>query len=170
MKKIVFIILIGNILLISCARTVPCRDRYITPAFVGFKFSDLDTLIIREYKKNDNFLSLLDTALIITDNRVLSLGTSNDTTIILLNHISGEEKYIFPDHDWQIYIPGKNITVSISNIDSPQKDQKCTLGGDMCPTCSNPINSFLQNGQQVIPQFGKVPYTGGDFYMIYIHG
>jgi hypothetical protein len=169
MKKIGLIFFISFTVITGCRRTVPCLNQYITPAFVGFKLSDLDTLVIREFKKDDNFLTLLDTMLFITDSTILLAGSSNDTTIVLLNFISGEEKYIFPDHDWQIYIPAKNMTDSMWNFVSPQTEQKCTLGGDLCPTCSNPINSFLQNGQQVIPQYGKIPYTGGDFYLTYIH-
>jgi hypothetical protein len=169
MKKIGLIISISVLGITGCRRTVPCLNQYITPVFVGFKLSDLETLVIREYKKDENFLTLLDTALFITDSTRLSAGSSNDTTIVLLNFISGEEKYIFPDHDWQIYIPSQNMTVSMSNFVSPQLDQKCTLGGDLCPACSNPINSFLQNGQEVLPQYGKIPYTGGDFYLTYIH-
>jgi hypothetical protein len=169
MKKIGLIILISAIVFTSCSRTVPCSNQYVTPAFVGFKFSELDTLIIRKYKKDDNYLTLLDTVLITTDSTILSKGSSNDTTIVLLNHISGEEKYIFPDNDWEIYIPARNMLVSMSNFVSPQTDHKCTLGGDLCPGCLNPINSFLQNGQNVMPQYSKIPYTGGDFYMTYIH-
>ena len=154
----------------SCKRTVPCLNQFVTPAFVGFNFSDLDTLVIREYKKDDHFLTLIDTALFISDNRVLSEGSSNDTTIILLNSISGEEKYIFPDHDWQIYIPSQNRVVSISNFDCPQNEETYTFTiSDLQPECTNPINSFLQDGQPVIPPFSKIPYAGGDFYMAYIH-
>ena len=169
MKIIGLLVFISIIVLPSCVRTVPCLNQYVTPAFVGFKFSDLDTLVIRKYKKEDNFITVLDSALITTDSTILSKGTSNDTTIVLLNNISGEEKYIFPDNDWEISIPAQNLIVSMSNFDSPQTEHKCTLGGDLCPACSNPINSFLQNGQLVIPQYGKISYTGGDFYMTYIH-
>jgi hypothetical protein len=167
MKKIILIVLISHIALSGCHRTVPCSNQYITPVFVGFKISDLDTLVIREYKKDDNFIDLLDTALIATDNTVLSSGTSNDTTIVLLNQISGQEKYIFPDHDWQIYIPATNMIVSMSNFVSPQTDRKCVLGGDLCPGCLNPINSFLQNGQPVIPLYSDKKYHSG--YLTYIH-
>ena len=169
MKKFILIVFISITALTNCTRTVPCGNLFITPAFVGFKLSDLDTLIIREYKKDDNFLTLIDTALIISDSNILSKGSSNDTTIVLLNHISGREKYIFPDHDWQIYIPAQNLVVSMSNFVSRQTDEKCVLGGDLCPACANPINSFFQNGQQVIPQTGEVPYIGGDFYLTDIH-
>ena len=109
MKQIGLIVFISILALTSCNRTVPCSNQYITPAFVGFILSDLDTLVVRKYKKDDNFNTLLDTALIISNSNVLSSGSSNDTTIVLLNYISGEEKYIFPDHDWQIYIPAKNM-------------------------------------------------------------
>ncbi|HVY76694.1 MAG TPA: hypothetical protein VG890_17820 [Puia sp.] len=170
MKGPVQAVFMGIILLAGCGRTVPCRNQFVTPAFIGFKLSDLDTLVVREYKKDDNFLTLLDTALIISDSNILSKGSSNDTTIVLLNDIvAGEGKYIFPDHDWQIYIPAQNITVAMSKFVSPQNDQKCVLGGDLCPTCSNSIDSFLQNGQQVIPQYGKISFTGGNFYLTYIH-
>jgi hypothetical protein len=169
MKQVGLVILISVIVLTGCRRTVPCLNQYITPVFVGFKLFELDTLIIREYKKDDNYLTPLDTALIITDSGILSAGSSNDTTIVLLNKISGEEKYLFPDHDWQIYIPALSMTVSMSGFVSPQTDRKCSMGGDLCPSCSNPINSFLQNGQQVIPQYGKIPFIGGDFYLTYIN-
>jgi hypothetical protein len=169
MKKFILTAFTGIIILASCTRTVPCGNLFVTPAFVGFKLSDLDTLVIREYKKDDGFITPLDTALIVSDSDILSKGSSNDTTVILLNYISGREKYIFPDHDWQIYIPAQNMVVSMSDFDSPQKDKKCFLGGDLCPACSNPINSFLQDGQRVIPQLGKIPYTGGDYYLAYIH-
>jgi hypothetical protein len=168
MKQIGLIIFISITLLTGCTHTVRCSNDYVTPAFVGFKLSDLDTLIIREYKKDDNFFALLDTAVIITDSAILSRCSSNDTTIVLLNHISGEEKYIFPDHDWQIYIPAQNMVVSMSSFDSPQKYQKCVLGGDLCRECSNPINFFLQNGQQTTPKIGQIPFWGNG-YLTYIH-
>ena len=148
----------------SCYRTSNCQNQYITPAFIGFNLSDLDSIIVRQYKKDANFLQLIDTALITFDTTFLKSTSANDTTIVLLNHISGQEKYIFPDHDWQIYIPAKNMTFSISNIISPQTEYTCFK----C-NCWNPINSFMQNSQTFIPQFKKIPYLGGNFYVTYIH-
>ena len=168
MRILILIVFIGTVLITSCNRTVPCSNQFVTPAFIGFNPSDLDTLIVREYKKDDNFSNLLDTAIIITDTAILKSSSSNDTTVVLLNQISGEEKYIFPDHDWQVYIPAQNITVSMSNFVSSQTDEKCVLGGDLCPTCWNPINSFLQNGQQIIPQYSTIKYYGS-LYLTYIH-
>lgn len=164
MKKIILIGIIGIFVLTSCNRTITCSNQYITPAFIGFNLSDLDSIIVRQYKKDGNFLQLIDTTLITFDTTFLKSTSSSDTTFVLLNHISGREKYIFPDHDWRIYIPAKNMTFSISNIISPQTEYSCFK----C-NCWNPINSFIQNTQTFIPQTKKIPTLGGDFYLTYIH-
>jgi hypothetical protein len=169
MKPIYVIAVISLFIFASCSRTVPCSNNYITPAFIGFKLTDLDTLVVREYKKDDNFITVLDTALIVNDTTYVKAVSTHDTTVIILNNISGQEKWLFPDHDWQIYIPAKNVTISMSKFVSPQTDMKCILGGDLCGSCSNPIESFMQNGQQIIPIEGKLPYSGGFFYFTYIH-
>lgn len=164
MLKLVLIVFAGIFLLTSCNRTVPCSNQYITPAFIGFKLSDLDSIIVRQFKKDGTFLQLIDTATISLDTTFLKSTSTNDTTFVTLNYISGQEKYIFPDHDWQIYIPAKNMTFSISNIISSQTESSCFK----C-NCWNPINSFVQNTQTFIPQLGKIPNLGGDFYLTYIH-
>lgn len=146
----------------SCKRTRPCSNAYITPVFVGFAIADLDTIVVREYVKGDNFQHVLDTALIPYDPNVLSSYTSHDSTIVELNFITGEEKYIFPDHDWQIYIPAQNLTISISNIISIQTEVSCFR----C-RCENSINSFVQNGQQAIPQVKPIKNFGNK-YVTYI--
>lgn len=156
------------IALISCNRVIPFADQYITPAFVGFNLSDLDTLVVREYKKDDSFHNVLDSAVIITNRDVLASNSSSETTVVVFNHISGEAKYIFPDHDWQIYIPAQNRVISMSKFDSPRTNENCTSGGDLCPGCTNPIRSFLQNGQETVPQYGTVE-NWGSIYLTYIH-
>jgi len=159
MTKICIIAAAGIIYFSGC-RTIYCSNSYITPAFIGFSSQDIDTLIIRKYEQNDSFNHLIDTT-IITNNPNLSFyGVSNDTTIVVLNILSGEEKYIVPGYDWQIYIPFQNRTVSISNIVSPQTDYHCF--GDDCG-CENPINLLLQDGQKTIPQIGNIQYYGSGY-------
>ena len=148
----------------NCKRTVPCNDHFITPAFIGFALSDLDSVIIRQFKKEGNFQQLIDTAILSFDTSYLKSISSNDTTFVLLNHISGQEKYIFPDHDWQLFITSKNLTYSISAILSPKTESPCFK----C-SCWNPISSFTQNSQTIIPKINTIPHTGGDFYITYIH-
>ena len=164
MKKYILIAIVSIIILTSCNRTITCSNQFITPAFIGFNLSDLDSIIVRQYKKDGSFLQLIDSTLIKSDTTFLKSTSSNDTTFVLLNQISGQEKYIFPDHDWQIYIPAKNMTFSISNIISPQTEYSCFK----C-SCWNPINSFIQNTQTFIPKINKIPHLGGNFYLTYIH-
>jgi hypothetical protein len=164
MKKIIAIGFLSIVVLTNCNRTITCSNQYITPAFIGFNLSDLDSIIVRQFKKDGNFLQLIDTTLITSDTTFLKSTSSNDTIFVMLNQISGQEKYIFPDHDWQIYIPAKNMTFSISNIISPQTEYSCFK----C-NCWNPINSFVQNTETFIPEFKKIPNFGGDFYLTYIH-
>jgi len=152
------------VILESCYRTSNCANQYITPAFVGFSLSDLDSIIVRQYKKSANFLQLIDTTLLTFDTTFLKFMSANDTTFVLLNQISGQEKYIFADHDWQIYIPAKHMTISISNITNPQTESDCFK----C-SCWNPINSFVQDTQTLFPQIRKIPNLGGYFYLTYVH-
>ncbi|NOT93703.1 hypothetical protein [Ferruginibacter sp.] len=163
MLKIILPVFAGMFLVTSCNTSVPCANQYITPAFIGFKLSDLDSITVRRFKKDGAFLQLIDTATISLDTNFLKSTSTNDTTFVKLNSISGQEKYVFPDHDWQIYIPAKNMTFSISNIISPQTESSCFK----C-SCWNPINSFVQNSQTLIPQLRKIPSLGGDFYITYI--
>jgi len=163
MLKLISILLAGMFFATSCNRSVPCSNQYITPAFIGFKLSDLDSITVRRFKKDGAFLQLIDTATISLDTNFLKSTSANDTNFVKLNIISGQEKYIFPDHDWQIYIPANNITFSISNIISPQTGSSCFK----C-SCWNPINSFVQNSQTLIPELRKIPSLGGDFYITYL--
>lgn len=162
MNRIIILGAIGLSLLASCKR--PCSDHYLTPAFIGYSVSELDTLIIRRFKKDGNFFPVIDTAIITNNHYVASYNTSNDTTIVNVNVISGVYNYVSPDHDWQIYIPSRNQTISISNIVSPQNDMSCF--GDCW--CANPINSFLQNGQLTVPPYNHNTNYGSSYFM-YIH-
>ncbi len=149
--------------LFSC-RTILCSNQFITPVFIGFSASDMDTLVIRKYQKNDNFLHLMDTILVVNDPPVADYFMSKDTTFVVPNVLSGEEKYLMPGYDWQIYIPSKKRMVSLSAIISPQKEYRCF--GDHCG-CINPITSFLQDGQLSVPQIDPIQNYGGG-YVTYI--
>lgn len=98
MNRIIFAIIVSIATFFSTGCTTRCTDQFITPAFVGFSIADLDTVVVRRFTKDGNFSSPLDTAVISLRGEFLESATSNDTTIVLLNHISGQEK---------IYLPGQ---------------------------------------------------------------
>ena len=127
-------------LLMGCPEHT-CQNNSINPTFIGFAPADIDTMILRAYKVNTNFQQLEDTMKVM-NNYANIYTTSNDTTIIFFNN-SNVGDVISPGFDWQIYIPAKHRTISISNImvDATQGRHGC----------SNPILSFVQDGQTIIP-------------------
>jgi hypothetical protein len=156
--KIIVIFLISFVFLPGCRH--PCLRNHINPALIGFSPADIDTLVLRAYKPNDSYLHLIDTVLIVNGYSAI-YTTTNDTTVVFVND-SNPGNWISPGFDWQIYIPAKNRIVSVSNIVSGE-----TSGPGRA--CLNPINSFIQDGQHIVP--GRIN-TGQDYtsgYMAYIH-
>lgn len=158
MIKKIILLLILSACLMGCPEHT-CQPNYINPAFIGFAPADIDTVILRSYKRGDTFQHLVDT-IVITNQYSKIYTMSHDTTFVDINS-SDPSHFINPDFDWQIYIPAKRRTVSISNImtDATQGRRGC----------SNPIISFLQDGQMVMPHWVRTNkfYTSG--YWAYIH-
>lgn len=146
MKQIVTI-LFFIFLLTSCNRTVQCSNSEILPVFVGFTSHDLDTVVLRQFKKGGNFSQLLASTTFIKNssdsNRFYSFA---DTTIIDFDTVCCSQKNLMPDNDWQVILPNKKDTISISDIESPQTERSCWKCG-----CTNPINSIKKNGQKIFP-------------------
>jgi hypothetical protein len=163
MKNIGLISLFIICFFAGCKVSRKCFDQYLTPAFIQFNLSDLDTIVIRKYEPGNNFANLVDTTLLKYDTSFLRRSTAGDTTFVLLNLISRYEKHLLSKNDWRIFVPAKNLTVSFSAIDCPQTETDCYK----CD-CWNPINSFLQNNQRTTPQLRKIPGMGGNFYITYI--
>jgi len=136
----------------------------MAPEFIGFSAGELDTVVVRSYPLNDNFLHPIDSMIFTRTETPGMYITSNDTTFVALNHISGPLKYIMPGHDWQIYLPAINRTISFSAINSPRTHMHCF--GDCW--CVNPINSFVQDTALVVPGYARNPLMGGQTYVVFI--
>ena len=153
----------------SCCMKHSCGNPNITPIFVGFSLSDIDTFIIRKYKQNDNFLHVLDTLTITNSPRsISSYSSSNDTTLVYLDAISLGQQYIVPGNDWQIYLPKINRTISISNIVCPQTESGCYSIGVEPGGCTNVITSIVQDGQTEIPTTIAINGWGNNNFVTYI--
>lgn len=156
----ILMFLFCSLTFISCFQKHSCVNSYIHPAFIGFSSSDIDTIILRAYKPNENFQHRVDTILV--TNKGASIYTNdNDTTIIYQND-SDPNHWIRQGLDWELYIPAKNKTIRITNINGTQVEGKGRV-------CYNPINSFTVNGQKIIP----IPVQTDEFYTsgyrVYIH-
>jgi hypothetical protein len=150
MIKIIIPLLILSVSLMGCPEHT-CKPDYINPAFIGFTPADIDTIVFRAYKRDDNFQHLIDTVIVI-DSYSGIYTRMHDTTIVDVNS-SDPNHFINPNFDWQIYIPAKHRTVSISNImtDATQGRRGC----------SNPIISFIQDGQTIAPHW----FDSNKFYI-----
>jgi len=154
MKTVRFFLGLITIGFVLNACKTKCGDQHLTPAFVGFASADLDTIILKKYAKGSNAQDLIDTTVI--TNQTAVYFPSNDTTVIDMNVVSGENAYLNPNYDWQLYIPAQRLTVSITDIVSPQRQENCYDCG-----CINSITSFLQNGQLIT----SPPYSFSSFLL-----
>ena len=149
--KYIIPIFFTMIVLSSCNKTVPCDKNQIIPVFIGFSSNDFDTVILKKYKKGNNFTLPIDSAIFLKNgvdsNRFY---TFSDTTIINFNTVCCTKANLIPEYDWQLILPNKKYTISISDIESPQTDISCFMG--KC-SCVNPINSIVENGEKVIPVY-----------------
>ncbi len=60
-NKYKLLIILLSIIFSSCAKCL-CIDQDLDPNFIGFEVSEVDTVIIRKYAKNNNFNNLIDRA------------------------------------------------------------------------------------------------------------
>ena len=121
-----------------------CDDMPIQPAFIGFKLTEIDTLIFRKFKPNEDLRNLVDTTVVTYNNLY---RTSNDTTKIIHYKLSDGIK---PGFDWQLFIPAINRTILVSDIASNKKSGSCGTRavGSAC-TCLNDLFSAKQDGSIV---------------------
>ena len=139
MIKIMTIWVMAVVYLSGCKKS--CLNNHINMAFIGFMPGDIDTVVLRAYKPGDNYLHLVDTNLVIRYGAIYTVA--GDTTTVEIND-SNPDHSINSDYDWQIYIPSKKRTISISNIVNIQRD-------GVGRSCLNPIRSFVLDGQMISP-------------------
>lgn len=128
----------------SCKQEHDCIDMQIGTAFIGFKASDLDTIVLRKYEAGSNFTNLIDTLILVSGNNTIHI-VNNDTTRVLVSEVNNSSGVKF-GNDWQIYVPAQNRTIHVSQIIREKKTIKCGGGMDKqgC-ACNNPILSFKQD-------------------------
>ncbi|MEO6849495.1 MAG: hypothetical protein ABI166_02660, partial [Mucilaginibacter sp.] len=112
-RRLIMPCLIFSVFLMGCPEHF-CRNNSINAAFIGFSPADIDTIILRAYTRNDNFHHLVDTTVVINRNATI-YTTSHDTTVVYVNSGNAHAQ-VTPAFDWQIYIPAKHRTISLSNI------------------------------------------------------
>ena len=149
------------ILFSSCSKEYNCSDSQITPAFINYLPSDIDTFVLRKFKAKDNYQTLIDT-FVVKRGYNTNYQTFNDTTSV---SIPGGVNGIIAGFDWQLFIPAKNKTVLISDIISEKETGRRGWGifsMDPGSFCYNNIYSAKIDNQLInFPNFnneiGNVP-------------
>jgi hypothetical protein len=134
---------------------VPCDNGNIKLGFVAFTDTATNTIILRQFKKANNFTSLVDTVLITKDN--IAYKRFNDSLIIEYSfntkHGYTSSKHgLTSDYDYEVYLPTINFTFQISDIDEEYKSQKKGFTSDTS-TCENFIKSYSINRGKIIGEF-----------------
>jgi hypothetical protein len=124
--RILLYLLIGSVFLFGCSQEFDCKDRSVLFSFVGFDSTEIDTIIIKKYEQNSNYLNLLDTLRIIRGQNAGGYS-SNDTALITL-YLSIDSCNIRPGFDWRLYLPSIDRTISISDMITEKKTRICKRG------------------------------------------
>ncbi len=143
-----FLIIIS---IISCKKC-DCIDEDLNPNFIHYDSSDVGTIIIRKYFKDDSFSKLIDTA-IFTSNQSYRIKKNGDT--LSFPYRSGDFA-VNANYDWVFFLPSTNTSIKISKIISPRTSMAC---GSSKVQCLNPVESLEINGIIQKPAFHN-------FYMI----
>lgn len=142
-------ILFSTFIIAGCATEIGCENARIQTAFIKFSNSDIDTFVIKKFKANDNYQTLIDT-FTVAYGWTGYYTTSNDTTSVFLPNIG---KDINAGFDWQIFIPSKNKTVFISDIVGEKKTIECRRGifsmDKFDCHCINKVFSAKKDGQVI---------------------
>ena len=179
------ILLLAALLFCSCCKTkdANCTDPILQPVFVGYSVTDIDTFIVRMYKANDGFKTLLDTFKISkcsgSDSNVCyslyPLLSDTISVFIAAGYVPASNNpnlycEIRKGYDWSIYIPSVDHSDSISDITTVQTTtsyEDCFCGCKAPPPCSNKI-SFKQN-EEVIDPAGFSSDIAGFRDVVFIH-
>ena len=148
LKQSLYAIVLFSFIFCGCTHTVDCSYALMTPVFTGYDLSDIDTLVLRKYKADDGFNSLIDTFLITKANAHYD---GRDQYFIVNINVgdlgsNGLNKgAIQAGYDWQLFVPAVNRTVAISAIRSEHQTMKVGPAMDKT-TCIDKISSFRQDG------------------------
>lgn len=115
------ILSLGIVAILSLVIACNKNDNYcpfVAPGFVAVNFAenDYDTIIIRRFEKDNSFSKLVDTILISKAEMTYKTVGQDSVLITSINpkyRLFSEEIFA---NDWQIYIPGAQVTESISEV------------------------------------------------------
>ena len=130
MKKIkvynffVIVLLFTCLVTVSCKKYIDCGLGQLTLSFVSFSDSEIDTIIVKRFDKNNGFLNTLDS--IVIDMNTSNNANYNDTVVI--NFSIRNDNNFSSKYDYIIYLPKIERTYKVNNI-IEQYDKMRNSGG-----------------------------------------
>lgn len=130
MKKIkvynffVIVLLFTCLVTVSCKKYIDCGLGQLTLSFVSFSDSEIDTIIVKRFDKNNGFLNTLDS--IVIDMNTSNHANYNDTVVI--NFSIRNDHNFSSKYDYIIYLPKIERTYKVNNI-IEQYDKMRNSGG-----------------------------------------
>lgn len=139
--KIKFSLFVALAFMCSCE--YPCGEASDFIALVGFTRPESDTIIVRRFTKSTNFSIQKDSLLIDSTNANLQ---QNGDTVTVLRGWGNSFATITSNYDYEIFLPGANVTYTLSDIKEPL--QYGSRGGGKV-YCVNTISAYKLNGELV---------------------
>lgn len=120
--------------------------------YVGFTEDESDTMVIRRFEKNSNFLKLLDTVTI-TRAHIQRIEVGKDSMRLEPDNYPNLNAGFYLN-DWQIYFPAANRTVSVTDA-TPQFTQE----KEPSAQCQSYVSSVIFDGNYYnFTSWFDVPY------------
>lgn len=140
--NIIIVFLVFTATLYSCGE-YPCKQASDYISLISFTPAETDTIIIRRFTKSTNFSIQKDSLLIDKTNANLQ---QNGDTVLVLKGWGNSFATITSNYDYEIFLPGANVTYTLSDIEEPLQYGRHGTYKDLC---INSINSYKLNGQMV---------------------
>lgn len=125
----------------SCNKSKNEDCPFLAPqvVYVGFTEEESDTLVIRRFEKNTNFSKLIDT-MRITRAHINRIQVGKDSQRLDPNNYP-QLNTLFYLHDWQIYLPGAQQTMEITNATPRFTQEK-----EPSAQCQSYVSSVVADG------------------------
>lgn len=140
-KTIFLLIIISSFA--SCCKTEDCETGYLNLTTINFSQQQSDTFVLRRYKVNTDFNTLVDTLLIARNVNSFYTDNGPDTSFVLINESNPFR--LTTGFDFIIYFPSTNTLRKISNITETKNQQK-TCATSNGKRCYNDITSYKVDG------------------------
>lgn len=131
----------------ACGSECPCEDPRLSFSPVSFANNEADSIVIRRFIKNSNYLQPRDTML--ADPGSVGFHRNGDT---LVPAYFKPEILLSAVFDYELYFPATGSLFRIDNINTEHHTMHCGGLFSMDKTfCVNSLLSFRLNGQVIQP-------------------